>query len=425
MTWNDLPITQTTHTLRVLEPTGGTNLPVTSKLIRSLPHPNRTASVWEVRYMPDGRLFTTGYPSGIIQIWDPNTGKELRRIDSPPGYRGSANYAVTDVALKTLYVAVEGRKFIPNTDRKKPARIEYDGHLLVWDLATGKSKEPVKAEKGHGVIAVSLSPDGTRVITTERGGHLASEGGTDVARLIDLTTGKATKLGDGYCLATFTPDSKRVYVALTTYSGKKSAVLKVFDRDGKELARLDELKSDGFGVPALSRDGKHLAVTLDHGQINQPGALRLYDRATNKLVAEFPSGGDYPFFYMTTFSPDGRLVAACDYDSRVRVWDVATKKVVLDHKFTDKAPGMHVAFNKDGSQLAVPVRIKTDDDRQRDPDPRDFPQPRLVLFDLKKGGDPVEHVLPHGWASEVCYSADGRTLAVGSAGAVHLLDVSK
>jgi hypothetical protein len=61
----------------------------------------------------------------------------------------------------------------------------------------------------------------------------------------------------------------------------------------------------------------------------------------------------------------------------------------------------------------------------RDPDPRDYPQPRIVLFDLTREGPPEEMVCPHGWTGEVAFSADGKTLAAGGTGAVHLFDVSR
>jgi WD40 repeat protein len=87
--------------------------------------------------------------------------------------------------------------------------------------------------------------------------------------------------------------------------------------------------------------------------------------------------------------------------------------------------GFALAFSPDGTRLAVPARVKTDDDRARDPDPLDMPQPRVYLFDLTRDGPPEEIVCPHGWAGGVAFSADGKTLAVGGAGAVHLFEVSK
>src|SRR5262245_41787469 len=86
--------------------------------------------------------------------------------------------------------------------------------------------------------------------------------------------------------------------------------------------------------------------------------------------------------------------------------------------------GTWLAFSRDGSKLAVPARVKPDLEHADDADPLDFPQPRVFLFDLAKRGGPEEIVCPHGWPGGVAFSPDGKVLAVGGAGAVHLFDVA-
>jgi hypothetical protein len=68
--------------------------------------------------------------------------------------------------------------------------------------------------------------------------------------------------------------------------------------------------------------------------------------------------------------------------------------------------------------------VKSDLDHADDPDPLDLPQPRVFFFDLAKGGEVAEIVCPHGWPGGVAFSADGKVLAVGGAGAVHLFEVA-
>jgi len=100
-------------------------VPVSRRLARSLVHPDRTANVWRVAFRPGGQLFTAGYPSGVIQVWDPTSGKEVWRIDSPRGYRGGADYALTPADFSRLYVPTQGRKVRrDSSDPKVPFRIE-------------------------------------------------------------------------------------------------------------------------------------------------------------------------------------------------------------------------------------------------------------------------------------------------------------
>ncbi|HEV8062272.1 MAG TPA: WD40 repeat domain-containing protein [Gemmataceae bacterium] len=102
--WLGAFVAPTTHTVTVLPRRAGSKEEVVApNLIASLIHPDRTTAVHTVDFSPDGtRLFTAGYPSGIVQLWNVALGKELLRIDTPPGYRGSANYALLTPDWKSL-----------------------------------------------------------------------------------------------------------------------------------------------------------------------------------------------------------------------------------------------------------------------------------------------------------------------------------
>jgi hypothetical protein len=424
--WKGVAVAGTTHTLQLLDPAGGPTLPVSPRLIRSLPHPDRTASVWRVSFTPRGELLTAGYPSGVVQLWDPASGKELRRIDSPRGYRGGADYALTPADFSMLYVPIEGRKVIrDSTDPKKPFRIEYDGRVLVWDLRTGKECPAIMPKPGRGVVAANLSPDGTRLITIERGGYASgSEPPADLVRMYEIGGVRSWDLGEGYRQAAFSADSKRIYLAQVDRTGDKNSELLVLDREGKKLATLARVKGLGLTWPVLSPDGKRLVIEASKRRINEPASLKVFDLASGKEIASFASGGDFPFL-VPAFSPDSRLLAAGDYNGQVTIWDIEKKTIVRKHRFEGKSPGLAVAFSPDGKRLAVPVRVKTEDDGARDPDPLDVPQPRVYMFDLTKDGPPEEIVCPHGWTGGVSFSADGKTLAVGGAGAVNLFDMTR
>ena len=124
------------------------------------------------------------------------------------------------------------------------------------------------------------------------------------------------------------------------------------------------------------------------------------------------------------FSPDGRYLAAGDYNEQLTIWDIQKQTIVRKQRFPGKGMGRNLVFSPDGTRLAVPVRVKPDAE-SRDPDPLDLPQPRVYLFDLTKEGAPEEMVCPHGWVGGIAFSADGKTLALGGAGAVHLFDMSR
>jgi WD40 repeat protein len=128
---------------------------------------------------------------------------------------------------------------------------------------------------------------------------------------------------------------------------------------------------------------------------------------------------------MPAFSPDSKQLAATDYNGGVRVWDIATGRAILEKSFGGELRLSNVAFAPDGRRLAVGGQPKGDD-KDRDPDPEDLPQPRVFLFDLAApAAEPEVVICPHGYTWGLAISPDGKTLAVGGAGAVHLFNLAK
>ena len=59
-------------------------------------------------------------------------------------------------------------------------------------------------------------------------------------------------------------------------------------------------------------------------------------------------------------------------------------------------------------------------------DPHEVPQPRVTLIDLKDGtASPRTLVAPRGYVGPLAFAPDGKTLALGGLGAVHLFDLTR
>jgi WD40 repeat protein len=402
--------------------------PVSSRLVRTLVHPDRKANAWDVRYSADGtQLFVAGYPSGVIQLFDPATGKEIRRIESPYGYRGSAEYAMLTPDFRTVYVPVDRRKVVSfEKDGQRQRRIEYRGDVLAWDLTSGKELPPLApTAPGRGVEIAYLSPAGDKLVTVERPGYLPREEVADETVLWDLKTRTAQALGKGYGMAAFSRDGRRLAVALFSSQSEPSRLTVRDLATDRELFAVPATgKGRGFSWPVFAPDGKTLAIQDGAGLISQPGTIRLFDTDTGQEPASFASAGKYPFM-APAFSPTGRRLAAADYGGNVTVWDVAARKVERTTPLAGMRTGLHVVFSPDGQRLAVLAQPKGDDDRVRDPDPADVAQPRVYLFDLSRDGEPEILMCPHGYCGGLAFSPGGKTLATGGAGGVHLFDVAK
>jgi len=89
-------------------------------------------------------------------------------------------------------------------------------------------------------------------------------------------------------------------------------------------------------------------------------------------------------------------------------------------------PSPRLALSPDGRTLAVGWMPLVDSSLNLwGTDPQDLPQPRVSLIDLDGRRAPRVLVAPHGYPGAVAFSPDGKTLAFGGAGAVHLFDLRK
>jgi RNA polymerase sigma factor (sigma-70 family) len=273
---------------------------------------------------PDGKWVASGGENAGPFLWDVATGKAT---DLDPGG-------------KRVKPWVHGLSFA--RDGKTLAVADTNGRIRVWDVAT--RRELYRHDEHDGsVLTVAVSADGTRA---------ASAGGDGTVRLWDLAAGKPVRAWRAderrsVFTAVFTPDGRSLMTAgwdgsvrlWDTAAGKEVRRL----RDGPDLARA-----------ALSPDGKLAAVSGKDGRV-----IVLVETATGRPIREMT--GHISDLMGLAFAPDGRrLVSTADMhsdgqqsfdDRRVRVWDVATGKLM--HKIEGVRPHGTVAMSPDGRVLAI------------------------------------------------------------------------
>ncbi len=278
--WTGAKVAPSTHTVTLLPArTRPKDEPVAKNLIASLANSDRKASVTRVMFSPDGtKLFSSGYPSGIVQIWDVASKKQISQILTPSGYRGTDEYALLDADWKTLYVPIEKRTTTRiDIDGKKAYRFDYSGEIRVWDLASGKMIEPLRPEPGYGTQAAFLSPSKSILISIERPADTSVDREVKGVMFVwDLKSLKKRKLADGFDFPSFGPDGETVDLIFTDYSLKKSSLRRLDLATGRELAKLNFPVSDRvFSSSTYSPDGKLLAVPLGGKRVRpwRPGSL--------------------------------------------------------------------------------------------------------------------------------------------------------
>jgi WD40 repeat protein/beta-lactamase regulating signal transducer with metallopeptidase domain len=234
-------------------------------VIRMMAGGRASAGGFAVALAPDGKVLAAA-GGGIVQLWEVETGKELRRIDAAGN------------GLAGLLFSPDGRTLAGRAS---------DGTLVLWAADTGKEVrqfKPAPRQRGNGVVLVL-------------GG-----GGNSIA------PGMA-----------FTPDSKALAAAVTDYKGE--AVLhsvKLWDLDsGKELQQIKVPGDAGASVVAVAPGGKLLAY-------GRGGTVHLCEAASGKEVRQLkaPDRG----VVALVFSPDGKTLAARSRNQRVRLWETDSGK---------------------------------------------------------------------------------------------------
>ncbi|MDB5310466.1 MAG: hypothetical protein JWO38_4668, partial [Gemmataceae bacterium] len=331
-----------------------------------------------VALSPDGSRLATGSRSGLIEIFDAETGKNL----SPGGGH---------------LAEINGLRFTP--DGKHLVTASHDHTIRTWDAVTGKE---LRVLSGLGIVG-PLSADARLVFDFRY-----RQGQPDVHDLIAIDAVTGREVWTFPEEAEFVhpgSDPKNLWVSLKGYksiaqldpaSGKvvrsrpitTSSVLfgdggrlaiswdknqcngwdvatgqKRFSWDPRETGlfrtgtRLNQEFKDGVDASAVSQDGKYLAVVVGRNPSirrvppvqDDLSSFALCETATGKIIWQVRS--DTGFRRSTAFSPDGKYVAVAG-EAKAWLFDTTTGKE-LGTFDGHRSYTTVVEFSPDGKQLAT------------------------------------------------------------------------
>jgi WD40 repeat protein/class 3 adenylate cyclase len=368
----------------------------------------RSSTVTALAWSSDSQTLATldPDPNGGVTVWDASTGQPTRQIPVP---NASAQALAFGPDRRTL--AVGGQ----------------DGHIMLFDVGTGRQAGPPLGESGPGVNWLAFGPDAATlnagneagtvtqwdVVTRRQRGSPVGVGGdafrgavTGDGRLVTLglRTAAVWRLGSvgpalGRLVARFSGGAAGVFLSRDGSLAWMSAISGdhwvLFDmRRGQVRATHPDTGTTYF--VAWSPDATTVAIGLADGRV------RLVDPTTGQTRGMFV--GHHGPVNVTAFSPDGRSVAAGTNDGTVLVWDLATHRP-LGAPYQRQGAVYGVAYSPDGKRLAVAGVGGT-----------------LVVYDL--GTHRPLHTYHFGIQALIraAFSPDGKTLAVAASQGTILID---
>jgi WD40 repeat protein len=332
-------------------------------------HPNRTGTLWDVSFSPDGkRLIATDYPGGVVVVWDVATGNELTKIETGYAYRASGVFSLSP-DWQTLFVSREKRNAVPvEQGGKRLRRWQMDGDVRVFDVATGQLRRTYKHEPPRSIVRMRLSPDGTRFLTFEELSGISELGPRQGVSLCDVQTGQYRSLPAGPQAVDFSPGGQNLAYTAVDENGYTHA-LKVLDlaadRERLSIPINDKYRSAPYGPQSVSfsPDEKALgfAVVDENGYTH---ALKLFDLATGREKLSIPIKDKNVSCGFPAFSPDGRVMVGRyqmfegakrgnKSQTWLKWWDPATGAELGSFAAEDKNNGLFPRFSPDGQTLVA------------------------------------------------------------------------
>jgi RNA polymerase sigma factor (sigma-70 family) len=377
----------------------------------------------------DGTTLALGYWDHTVRLWDMASGKPLRTLTGFPdrfypayalawAHDGKALAAAGSYHAVCLLDPATGRRLPPgdsahesnpravalSPDGKTVATGSHDQTVILWDTATGRPRHWLRGHRSW-VYTVAFAPDGR---------SLASGCSNGTMILWDVSSGKELRrveVGEEFavpklgkvragrvCCLAFSPDGAVIALGVDQPG---DGIRLIEAATGKERGRLAAPSMLHSGSLAFSADGKVLAAACDDGTVRR---WQLSDR--KELSRLLCHRGELAPTVQP--SPGGDLAAVAGYDGRVRVWDVAARRLVLELRRGGEGAGHRLVFSADGRYLALCGASYGRPDLGDDL--------RVELWELRSGQRVWERRLPpRTGVSSAALSADGRRLVTALA----------
>jgi len=331
-----------------------------------------------IRFSPEGKQLVLAGSRRAARVLEVNSLDVVRSIDDPAGQRA----ALTDSG-QLLLACREGRVHVWQTDTgamKADVPLEVPG--LRFEPALGR-------ERGVLLACFAAAPDGRSVLVGTASTLLSVEL-DHPATLRTIARRRPQPGGQPAILPTFSPDGRRLALV---WGCPPAVTLDVRNWPEGQTLRSIALGDRPPAARAFSPEGRWLAAADGH-------RVRLWEVDTgHERLA--PTGHVEPIVEIA-LSNDARRAATAGADRRVRLWEVARGRCLVEIHTPLSMPSAHsVAFSPEGALLAVDRGDRVELVRAAD---------GSIHSTLES--PPAASGPPH--ARAVAFSSDGRRLLVWS-----------
>ena len=339
-----------------------------------------------VAFNPAGTLIAGTTEDDKVQLWSASTYRLLWAFQFPDihGTTAQANGVAFSSKTGIMAVAQHGGPWLFNVSN--PARPVHVGTLRVPAVAGIPDPQ---------VTSMAFSPDGTMVaagISTSTTNLSAG-----LVLLWNVSTGALAGVIPEYSSTNnlaFTPDGRSLV------AGREDGGVDLWDigrRVKTAVVQAGTSTGNSAGGVAVSPDGQTIAYNVETG--TNVYAVKLWSVASRRVMATVKANGAEGMASVA-FSPDGKQLAASGFDGTVRLWYVGNgTPVVLGNFSGHRYPIQHIAFSPDGATLASASNDGT--------------------IDLWNTRGPILGGASNG-TNSLAFSPDGKTLAISTAVAGHL-----
>jgi eukaryotic-like serine/threonine-protein kinase len=278
-----------------------------------------TAGLWGAEFSPDGTRIATASIDGTVKIWEADSGRLLKDIDSSavavPFGLGSilAALGVARIPATCVEFSPDGRQVAAGSFAPTYPLKNSTGIVIIWDVETGQMIRKFDGQLGV-VLSLAYSPDGQRIASS-------SINPENTFVVWEARTGEIIKTVAGHTSQIhrlrYSPDGRLIA------SSDTDGAVHLWDADSlTEIRKIDAHRAPVVGL-AFARDGLHFATG------GEDGLVRVWETATGRQVRELL--GNNGSALSVSFSQDGTLIASSGFDKTVRLWDAATgqEKITL------------------------------------------------------------------------------------------------